>query len=600
MIVLHALWDNRLSEKLHLWAEVSNLLLASATKRAGRQAEVQPSHQHPYGLSYALLREAINELAGSMQLQSATPGTLTLLLPSTSKEPASSPELILEKELSDSKVVGLKPWDVATLSLDPGLALDFLLHLPNYPPHHVAFGDSLRFWAEAAKFSLALLTRQSYMPTLEETAQKGMRNFRAAWRTVLVGEDTERLSVLAKAIPPLCWSFLPADEMRASAIQNIVQSFLDATVDAFVRESLFATSLLPGNSGRSRQTKPRSLQEQWLQALTSHDATLTATPAELQLFSEKLQSWLHQLQPTEANAAFRTCFRLDAPGEDHNNLTDWHISFYLQANDDRSLLVPAQQVWQERSNTLTFLKRSFENPQERILADLGKASRLFPTLEESLKTARPMGLKLDTEQAYSFLRESAPLLEQSGFGVLVPPWWSKPTARLGVKLKVKPKAGTKDGSGLLGLQNIIDYDWTIAVGDSTLTFEEFASLVDLKVPLIKIRGQWVELRPEEIEAAIAFFKKKHGQGEMTLGDALRIGLGQGTSELGLPVMDIEGSGWLKEILAQLTEGVKITTIKQPSSLHGQLRPYQLKGVSWLAFLEQYGFGACLADDMGLG
>ncbi|MGI9057631.1 MAG: DEAD/DEAH box helicase, partial [Ktedonobacteraceae bacterium] len=425
-------------------------------------------------------------------------------------------------------------------------------------------------------------------------------NFRAAWHTVLVGEDTERLLVLAKAIPPLCWSFLPADEMRFSAIQNIVQSFLDATVDAFVRESVSATSLLPGKSGHNRPTKSRSLQEQWLQALTSHDATLTATPAELQLFSEKLQNWLHQLQPPEANAAFRTCFRLDAPGEDHNNLTDWHISFYLQANDDRSLLVPAQQVWQERSNTLTFLKRSFENPQERILADLGKASRLFPTLEESLKTARPMGLKLDTEQAYSFLRESAPLLEQSGFGVLVPPWWSKPTTRLGVKLKVKPKAGTTDGSGLLGLQNIIDYDWTIAVGDSTLTFEEFANLVDLKVPLIKIRGQWVELRPEEIEAAIAFFKKKHGKGEMTLGDALRIGLGQGTSELGLPVMDIEGSGWLKDILDQLTEGVKITTIKQPASLHGQLRPYQLKGVSWLAFLEQYGFGACLADDMGLG
>ncbi|MEO9059511.1 MAG: hypothetical protein ABI396_15170, partial [Ktedonobacteraceae bacterium] len=70
MIVLHALWDHRLSEKLHIWAEASNLLLASATKRGGRQAEVQPSHQHPYALSHALLREAINELAGSMQLQS--------------------------------------------------------------------------------------------------------------------------------------------------------------------------------------------------------------------------------------------------------------------------------------------------------------------------------------------------------------------------------------------------------------------------------------------------------------------------------------------------------------------------------------------------
>ena len=33
---------------------------------------------------------------------------------------------------------------------------------------------------------------------------------------------------------------------------------------------------------------------------------------------------------------------------------------------------------------------------------------------------------------------------------------------------------------------------------------------------------------------------------------------------------------------------------------GTLRPYQVRGYSWLAFLRQWGLGACLADDMGLG
>jgi SNF2 family DNA or RNA helicase len=264
------------------------------------------------------------------------------------------------------------------------------------------------------------------------------------------------------------------------------------------------------------------------------------------------------------------------------------------------LLVPAEIVWKERSGTLTFLKRKFENPQERLLADLGKATRLFPTIEESLKTARPVGLKLSTAQAYTFLRESAPLLEQSGFGVLVPPWWQKPSARLGAKLKVKSKADAQTGSGLLGLRSIVKYDWTIAIGDTELSTEEFENLVNLKVPLIKVRGQWVELRPEEVEAAIAFFQKKHSNGQMSLGDALRIGLGQEASELGLPVLDIEGDGWIKELLDRLTGNSKIAPIKPPSNFHGKLRPYQLKGVSWLAFLKQFGFGACLADDMGLG
>ena len=35
-------------------------------------------------------------------------------------------------------------------------------------------------------------------------------------------------------------------------------------------------------------------------------------------------------------------------------------------------------------------------------------------------------------------------------------------------------------------------------------------------------------------------------------------------------------------------------------MRGTLRPYQVRGYSWLAFLRRWGLGACLADDMGLG
>jgi len=595
LIVIHAIWDHLQSGELHLWAESSNPL-GSTAQRHGKQTE----RQHPFTLPYESLKEAISELAGSLLVKSASPSTISLLLPSTARGPLSSPELIFEKEPADLNATGLRPWKIVTLALDPDSALDFLLALPNYAPHGTAFGSSLRFWTEAARFAFELIVRQSYMPALEETRQGGVSIYRAAWQAVLVGEDAERVSLLLKAMPPVCWAFLPDSEMKPSMLQNVLLSFLNCTLDAFIRESLSSTSLLPARPGRSTRSQKVSLPEQWLQALSSEDAVLVAPPAELQRFSATLQGWLDQIRPVETDAAFRTCFRLDVPGEDNGKSSDWRISYQLQANDDRSLLVPAEMVWKERSDTLTFLKRKFENPQERLLADLGKATRLFPTIEESLKTARPVGLKLSTEQAYTFLRESAPLLEQSGFGVLVPPWWQKPSARLGAKLKVKSQADSETSSGLLGLRNLVDYDWTIAIGDTELSTEEFENLVSLKVPLIQVRGQWVELRPEEVEAAIAFFQKKHSNGHMSFGDALRIGLGQEASELGLPVMDIEGDGWIRELLDRLTGNTKIDPIKTPSNFHGKLRPYQLKGVSWLAFLKQFGFGACLADDMGLG
>jgi superfamily II DNA or RNA helicase len=38
----------------------------------------------------------------------------------------------------------------------------------------------------------------------------------------------------------------------------------------------------------------------------------------------------------------------------------------------------------------------------------------------------------------------------------------------------------------------------------------------------------------------------------------------------------------------------------PAGFQGLLRPYQREGLGWLHFLQQFGFGGCLADDMGLG
>lgn len=38
----------------------------------------------------------------------------------------------------------------------------------------------------------------------------------------------------------------------------------------------------------------------------------------------------------------------------------------------------------------------------------------------------------------------------------------------------------------------------------------------------------------------------------------------------------------------------------PEELRATLRPYQKFGLDWLNFLDQFGFGGCLADDMGLG
>jgi SNF2 family DNA or RNA helicase len=44
----------------------------------------------------------------------------------------------------------------------------------------------------------------------------------------------------------------------------------------------------------------------------------------------------------------------------------------------------------------------------------------------------------------------------------------------------------------------------------------------------------------------------------------------------------------------------IQEIHEPETFVGELRGYQREGLGWLRFLQDFGFGGCLADDMGLG
>ena len=579
MLVWHAIWDGR----LYLWAESSHLP-ASISRRRGRRGKMPPPH--PFApVPDELRREALGIYGGSA-VEGANPETLTVLLPSTSQGPLPSPQLIREDSSTPGRATGLAPWNVSALVFNPGEALNLLLSLPDKPPQGLVFSDSLHFWAEVAKFSLELVAKQCFMPGVEE----GQGFLQAVWKAALSEEDRKRVHLLTGAMPPACRAYTTSG--KAPSPPGLVLGFLDQAIDALVRESLSQVSLLPPRLSRSQD----ALVEKWLGALSSPHPTVVATSRELTSFSRDIQSWLSEIEPTGPKAAFRTCFRLESPQDGEG----WEVGFLLQANDDPSLIVPAEEVWRAKKGILTFLKRRFENPQERLLADLGRACRIFPLLERSLNTARPMGLKLDTEQAYTFLRQWAPLLEQSGFGILVPPWWQKPAARVGLRLKVRPRTGTKvSGWGLLGVDSIVNYSWEVAIGDETLSLQEFERLAQLKVPLVQVRGQWVELRPSEVERAISFFQK-HANGEMGLGEALRLGLGGEEVEVGLPVVGVEGEEWVGNILSELKDGLRMIPLEPPPTFCGKLRPYQKRGLSWLSFLNRFGLGACLADDMGLG
>lgn len=56
----------------------------------------------------------------------------------------------------------------------------------------------------------------------------------------------------------------------------------------------------------------------------------------------------------------------------------------------------------------------------------------------------------------------------------------------------------------------------------------------------------------------------------------------------------------KRIREQLRRFERVEPAEQPKGFNGKLRGYQSEGLGWLQFLQGFGFGGCLADDMGVG
>jgi len=80
---------------------------------------------------------------------------------------------------------------------------------------------------------------------------------------------------------------------------------------------------------------------------------------------------------------------------------------------------------------------------------------------------------------------------------------------------------------------------------------------------------------------------------------VRLALGAGGYG-GLDVAHVRSGGWLAPFLQRLCGEQPFEVLPAPEDFCGELRPYQLRGFSWLVFLRTWGFGSCLADDMGLG
>ena len=602
MIVLHVgFLDNRLL----LWGESPPEASSGPASSPRRKAKAIRPQASPFDAGATRLLTALESAGMPVRGKKARTEAAIIWLPTVGNAPAPSSPLVADVP-DASAPSALSPWTVTVLRLclEEATAFFCMSAGKQMLAPGVVVGRDLVFWVRAMRFAGALVARQQFLPGLK--SQNG--HYRALWEPVVAGEDRGRVAALANDMPGVARALSSEGTPTppAAAPLPILTAFLAGMVDHLVRVAGPQASIapLPSRQVGKRAGSFASLHDQWLHALRSPDGTMDGGAAALAELAAQIRDWRRPIA-VATSSPFRLCFRLEEPADDGErrgrrtaSRDAWYVRYLLHPQEDPSLLIPAEDAWTPTGRHASVLRRWNGNIQECLLSALGQAAGLCPDIERSLRTSRPGGYALDATGAHGFLTERAAVLEQADFGVMLPAWWTRKGTKVRLAVQARVRSPKMQGGGGLSLEEVVHFDWQLALGDAVLTREELEALARLKAPLVKVRGQWVEVKAEEIRAALEFWKKDVGTA--TVRDVIQMALGATDRARGLDFKGVTATGWVRTLLHQLEGRAAFTEIPAPRQFAGTLRPYQVRGYSWLAFLRDWGLGACLADDMGLG
>ena len=483
--------------------------------------------------------------------------------------PEGSLDQVVADELPELDALALEPEVVPIVHAGPplrrkktkGLHPDLSSVLPLLPAlrNDPFLSDSLRVWSLASRFALEFAAREAVAPSVDEGE--------ARWR-VLLSRRTDRMRFerLVDALP-VSARLVPTrthGPVRLPTSDVVVRHFLDGVADALYRRAVW-----PGPA--------RGWVLQFADALRGEDPAFNPRDARSQGIPSKLRTW----SAGDGSRGLRLGMTMSLP-EDASGR--FHLDFWLHAADDPSQRVSLEDAW-FAGESVTLGGRSHDHPAFAALRGLARAKRIFPPLSAALAGKAPTPLVWGPGDAWSFLAEGVPPLQDAGFEIELPEAFSSVGAR---RIRARMRIVSDDADGL-HLGDMLRYEWEVVLGDLLLTGDDFAEILAARQPIVRFRGEWVLIDPAELELLPEGLPM---EGTLDAAAALRAVL-TGQHE-GVPVVADERLNMVVDALRKPPER------EAPDGLEATLRPYQHRGYEWLSCLGDLGLGACLADDMGLG
>lgn len=244
----------------------------------------------------------------------------------------------------------------------------------------------------------------------------------------------------------------------------------------------------------------------------------------------------------------------------------------------------------------------FGKPTEFVTSivekQLNYAIKYYPELENLFDEDNDLQLKLNVNEVYKVMANTAYYLNKAGIELVLPDDFGNivvPRASINARVKAGREAELQEllnfGANSMNLHSMFEFDYKIAIGDEKISVEEFENLVKNSKGLVAYKNMYILV--EEAEAKALIDKVKNPSTEnLTRAELLHAALSGNIKDY-----EFDYDTAFANILKDLT---KIQEVTVPETLKGSLRPYQEKGLRWLYTNTVKGFGTCIADDMGLG
>lgn len=420
------------------------------------------------------------------------------------------------------------------------------------------FSGSLKGLSLAFQFARKLTQQSACIPQL---LRMGLKHYKIRWLPALLNPVVRSMSDGVKAI-------LPTDILFYKKGKDIEEPIEEDKMPALI--SFFLDYLIH----QHHQLNYR-FREHEIGHLFFNGAILNFQTYETKEYPTTIQLWLNKFFIVEKD--FVPVIKIDE---------DEAFGFRVNISIQKKTKTPTAPI----KLSAILQQKKYLDLRMEVLRDLAMLSDYFPQINHLVASGGKEDLHFDSEEFVEVLFKILPTIRLFGIKVLLPKALRKLLRpQLSLLLEADADSGVIRKKSIINLDNMLSFNWQIALGDQVISEEEFLKMIKQFSGIIKINDRYVFFDENEIMALIEQLKNPPNLDPNQL---LHIAL---TEDYKGAKVSLDKK--TQQLIQRLLAGEDVAI---PQGLKATLRPYQRTGYEWLYKNSRIGFGSLIADDMGLG